>query len=114
MDKNLLISFHSFINTQWVLGKGVWNTIIFKKFPDGLDSKESACNVEDLGSISVSGRSPGGEHGNPLQHSYLEHPTDSGAWQSTGQGVAQSLDMTEQLSLSLWTISYFKILQFNY
>ena len=35
-------------------------------FPGGSDSKESACNAEDLGSILGLGRSPGGGHGNPL------------------------------------------------
>ena len=41
-----------------------------------LSSKESACNegaVVDANSISGSGRSPAGEHGNPLQHSCLEN-----------------------------------------
>ena len=36
--------------------------------------KESACNVEDLGSIPGLGRSPGKGHGNPLQYSCLENP----------------------------------------
>ena len=39
-------------------------------FPGGASSKESACNAGDTGdavSIPGSGRSPGGEHGNPLQ-----------------------------------------------
>ena len=36
-------------------------------FPGGSDSKESACNAEDLGSIPGSGRSPGEGNGNPLQ-----------------------------------------------
>ena len=31
------------------------------------DSKESACNVGDLGSIPGLGRYPGGGHGSPLQ-----------------------------------------------
>ena len=35
-------------------------------FPGGSDGKESACDVEDLGSIPGWGRSPGGEHGNSL------------------------------------------------
>ena len=35
-------------------------------FSGGSDSKESACNVEDLGSIPGWGRSPGGGHDNPL------------------------------------------------
>ena len=38
------------------------------------DSKESACNAGDLGSISGLGRSPGGGHGIPLQYSCLENP----------------------------------------
>jgi len=33
----------------------------------------------DLGSIPESGRSPGEENGNPLQHSCLENFTDRGA-----------------------------------
>ena len=43
-------------------------------FSGGSDSKESACNAGDLGSISGLGRSPGGGHGNPLQYSCLEDP----------------------------------------
>ena len=35
-------------------------------FPGGSDSKASACNAGDLGSIPGSGRSPGEENGNPL------------------------------------------------
>ena len=34
----------------------------------------SPCNAGDLGSIPGLGRSPGGEHGNPLQYSCLENP----------------------------------------
>ena len=49
-------------------------------FPGGSVDKESACNVGDLGLISGWGRSPGGGHGNPLQHSCLENPMDRGAW----------------------------------
>ena len=37
--------------------------------PGGSEFKVSACNVVDLGLISGSGRSPGEEHGNPLQYS---------------------------------------------
>ena len=40
----------------------------------GLDSKESTCNVGDLGSIPGLGRSPGGGHDNLLQYSCLESP----------------------------------------
>ena len=34
-----------------------------------------------MSSIPGSGRSPGGEHGNPLQYSCLQNPMDRGAWQ---------------------------------
>ena len=56
----------------------------------GSDRKESACNAEDLGSVSESVRSPGGENGNPLQDSCLGNPVDRGAWQATVQGVTES------------------------
>ena len=45
-------------------------------FHDGSNSKESACNATDMGSIPESGRSPGGGHGNPFQCSCLENPMD--------------------------------------
>ena len=40
-------------------------------------------------------RSPGGGHGNPLQHPCLENPMDRRAWQAAVYGVAKELDMTE-------------------
>ena len=49
-------------------------------FPGCSDSKESACNVGELGSIPESGRSPGEGNGNPRQYSCLENPMDRGAW----------------------------------
>ena len=49
-------------------------------FPDGSDSKESACNVGDLGLIPGLGKFPGGEYGNPFQYSCLENPMDRGAF----------------------------------
>ena len=52
--------------------------------------KEYACNVGDLGSIPGLGRSPGGRHGNPLQYSYLENPTDRGPWWATVHRVTKS------------------------
>ena len=54
------------------------------------DSKESACNVGDLGLILRWGRSPGEGNGNPLQYSCLKNPMDRGIWQATVHGVAQS------------------------
>ena len=60
-------------------------------FPGGSDGKESACNVGDLGSFPVLGRSPGGGHGNLLQHSCLENPHGQKSLVSYSHGVAKSL-----------------------
>ena len=46
--------------------------------------------VKDMGSIPDLGRSPGGEHGNPLQYSCLDNSMDRGAGQTTVYGVAKS------------------------
>ena len=54
------------------------------------DDKGSACNVGDLGSIPGSGRSPGGEHGNPPQYFCLENSMGRGAWQAIIRGVEKS------------------------
>ena len=59
-------------------------------FPSGASGKESACNAGDLGWIPRVGRSPGGGHGNLLQHSCLESLTNRGAWWATVHGVAKS------------------------
>ena len=42
------------------------HTLTHMGLPQWLNSKESACNVGDLGLILGSGRSPEEEHGNPL------------------------------------------------
>ena len=68
--------------------KGVATT--FMGFPGCSAGKESACKAGDLGSIPGLGRSPGGRHGNPLQYSCLENPTDRGARQATAHGVTKS------------------------
>ena len=51
-------------------------------------------DIRDTDSIPELGRSPGGGHGNPLQYSGLENPTDRGAWLATVHGVTES-DMTK-------------------
>ena len=40
--------------------------------------------------IPVSGIYPERGHGNPLQHSSLENPMDTGAWWATVHGAAKS------------------------
>ena len=79
----------------------LWNLKWFQKgphsylcFPCGSVGKESACNVEDLGSIPRLGRFPGEGKGYPLQYSGLENsmnckspyscfPNSSGGKEST-------------------------------
>ena len=61
-----------------------------KVFTGGSNRKESACSTGDPGLIPESGRSSGEGNGYPLQYSCLENSTDSRAWQSTVQGVANS------------------------
>ena len=46
----------------------------------GSDSKESACNARDWGSVPGLGRSPGEGNGNLLQYSCLKNPIDLGTW----------------------------------
>ena len=55
-----------------------------------LSGKESAYNAGDASLIPKSGRFLGGGHGNPLQYSCLEKPTDRRAWWATVHKVAQS------------------------
>ena len=68
-------------------------TPVFLGFPWGLASKESTCNVGDLGSIPGLGRSPGEGKGYPLQYPGLCGRTD---WEK-GQTTHSSI-----LGLPLW------------
>ena len=54
------------------------------RFSDGSGSKESACNVGDLGLIPGWGRSPREGNGHPFQYFCLENPVDGVSWQATG------------------------------
>ena len=62
--------------------------------PCSSDSKISARNAGDLGSIPGSGRSPGKGNDNPLQYSCLENSMDRRAWEATVYGIKEQ-DMTE-------------------
>ena len=62
-------------------------------FQVALVVKNPPANVgdpRDLGSIPGSVRSPGGGHGNPLQHSCLENPMDRGAWWAVVHRIVKS------------------------
>ena len=63
------------------------------ELPQWLSGKESVCTAEhegDMGLIPELGRSPGGGHGNPLQHSCLENPMERGTWRTTVLEVTKS------------------------
>ena len=56
-------------------------TLIFLQGnPRWLSGKESACQVENMGSVPGLRRSPGEENGNPIQYSCLGNPMDRGPW----------------------------------
>ena len=65
------------------------SAILLSSFPGGSISKESVCNVGDLGLIPGSERPLGEGKGNPLQYSCWESPMDRRAWQATVHGVAR-------------------------
>ena len=50
----------------------------------------NAGNVRGVDLISGSGRSPRGEHGNPLQYSCLDNPMDRGAWRAMVHRIVKS------------------------
>ena len=56
-------------------------------FPWWLSGKEFTCNAGDVGLITGWGKSPGAEHGNPLQYACLENSMDRGARQATLYGL---------------------------
>ena len=69
--------------------------------------KNPPANVEDIGDA---GRfldqedSCAGGHGNPLQHSCLENPTDRGAWQATVHRVVKSWTWLKRLGMHAHTM----------
>ena len=57
--------------------------------------KNLPANAGAEGSITGSGRSLGGGHGDPFQHSCLGNSMDGGAWRATILGVSEESDMAE-------------------
>ena len=64
--------------------------LAYKGFLGGSVVKNPPANAGDVGSIPGSGRSPGGENGNPLQYSCLENPMDRGSRRATVHEVTKS------------------------
>ena len=56
-------------------------------FPGVKNTPANTGDIRDMGLIPGLERSPGGEHGNPLQYSCLENPMDRGAWWAIVHGV---------------------------
>ena len=54
----------------------------------------NAGDIRDTGSIPGLGSSLGQGHGNPLQYSCLENPTDRGGWQAPVHRAAKSRTVT--------------------
>ena len=87
----------------WCLCHSFWERAVGKEF---------ANNAGDLGSIPGLGRSPGEEHGNPLQWSCLESPVDRGAWWATYTPLSLRVELdwaTRTLSFS-YILGFFLIL----
>ena len=66
------------------------STPVFLGFPGGSDSKESAYNAGDLGSIPLLGRSPGGWMATHPSILAWRIPMEKEAWWATVHGVAKS------------------------
>ena len=71
------------------------NSVPIDRLLSGSDSKESACNAGDWGSIPGLGKSPGEGNGYLLHYSCLENLMDREAWWTIVHGVKKS-----------WTKSY--------
>ena len=63
--------------------------------------KSLPADAGDMGSISVSGRSPGEGNGDPLQYSCLGNPMDRGAWRATVHEAEKKWGMTEHTDIGL-------------
>ena len=58
-----------------------------------------AGDIRDVGSISGSGRSPGGGNGNPLRYSCWENPKGRGVWQTTVHRVTKNWTQLKRLMM---------------
>ena len=85
-----------------LIGSPTWTPSLFFKLFNKVyimaQTVESTCNVGDSGSIPVSGRSPGGGHGNQLQCSCLQNPDRQRSLVGCSPWGRKVSNMTEQLS----------------
>ena len=61
------------------------------------NSPANAGNVRDAGSVPGLGRSPGGQHGSPLQYICLQNPMNREAWKAIVHRVRKQSDTTEAI-----------------
>ena len=81
---HVLNTWYLLVNVQSQAVEGFLGSAMIKNLP------ARAEDIRDARSIPESGRSLGGENGNPLQYSCWGNPTDRGAWQATVNGAAKS------------------------
>ena len=99
IDYKIQSSMYLLILLKWTC-LYTYKCLLLVGFPGGSDSKETACNAGDSGSIPGSGRSLGEGNGSPLQYSCMENSMDRGAWQAIVQWGCKESDTTERLSLT--------------
>ena len=71
--------------------------LVVKNLPDHVG------DIRDPSLIPGSGRSPGGQHSNPLQYSCLENPMDRRGWWATVHRVTKSWTLLKWLSTHAFT-----------
>ena len=85
-----------------ISGSSARTKLYYMGFQAALVVKNTPVNAGDLrdgGSIPGSGRSSGGENGNPLQYFCLENPIDRGPRRATVHRVAHSCTWLKPLSM---------------
>ena len=94
-DTDILLSSLRFLENYYAKGnlsatKDLRVHGLLLDFPGGACCKESPANVGEVGSVSGSGRCPGGGNDNPLQYFCPENPVARGGWQATIHKVSKT------------------------
>ena len=76
--------------------------------------KESAYNAGGLGLIPGLGKSPGGEHSNPLQCFSLENPHGQRGLMGSSPWGNKELDTTERLSAAQHNVIFIPVFMLCY
>ena len=104
VKKDLKVFFFNKVKRQPMELEKIFSNYIYRiynlGFPGDSDSKEYACNVGHLSSISGSGRSPGGQHSNPFCILAWRILKDRGALWATVHEVSKSRTQLKDLAHS--------------